>query len=68
MNNRFEPVGREARFKKLLNGTLIISNITEEDEGQYVCTAKNGVEAGEVSKNVIVTVHGMKRDSLFTYN
>ena len=46
------------RFQKLLNGTLVIRNVSEEDDGKYLCTAYNTVSEQE-SRHVMLTVHGM---------
>ena len=66
-NRKFLPVKRGPRFNTLLDGTLIINNITENDEGQYVCTANNGVVGGAVSRHVVVTVHGRKAKLVIFY-
>ena len=49
------------RFEKMVNGTLVIRNASEEDDGKYLCTASNGVSDNGVSRQVQLTVHGMKR-------
>ena len=62
IEGRFVPVSMgKPRFRKMLNGTLVISNASDEDDGKYLCTAYNGVSDTRVSKPVQLTVHGMKR-------
>jgi hypothetical protein len=41
----------------LQNGTLLIHDVKEEDEGYYVCEANNGIGAS-LSAVVFVTVNG----------
>ena len=58
----FVPVSMEQpRFEKMLNGTLVIRNTSDEDRGEYLCIAYNGVSDPPVSEQVKLTVHGMKR-------
>ena len=58
----FKPVSMDQpRFEKMLNGTLVIRNTTDEDRGKYLCTARNGVSDKSVSRPVQLTVHGMER-------
>ena len=51
----------QPRFEKMLNGTLVIRNTSDEDRGEYLCIAYNGVSDPPVSEQVKLTVHGMKR-------
>lgn len=39
------------------NGSLLLSDVSKQSEGQYTCTAENGVRAS-LSKTVNVTVNG----------
>lgn len=48
------------RFRKMLNGTLVISNVSDADDGTYLCTAYNGVSDSRISRQVRLIVHGMK--------
>lgn len=58
---RFVPVSLEkSRFEKLVNGTLVIRNASDEDDGTYLCTAANGVSDVVVNRQVQLKVHGMK--------
>jgi len=62
VGGRFVPVSmNQPRFRKMLNGTLEIRNASDEDDGNYLCTAYNGVRDTIVSRQVQLTVHGMKR-------
>lgn len=55
---RFVPVSiGKPRFEKMVNGTLVIRNASEEDDGKYLCTASNGVSDNGVSRQVQLTVH-----------
>ncbi|XP_074633719.1 cell adhesion molecule DSCAML1-like isoform X3 [Acropora palmata] len=49
----------QPRFEKMLNGTLVIRNTTDEDRGKYLCTARNGVSDKSVSRPVQLTVHAV---------
>lgn len=61
MGGRFVPVSLEKpRFEKLVNGTLVIRNASDEDDGTYLCAGSNGVSDAVASKRVQLTVHGMK--------
>lgn len=61
MGGRFVPVSLEKpRFEKLVNGTLVIRNASDEDDGTYLCTAANGVSDVVVNRQVQLKVHGMK--------
>lgn len=63
----FEPVSMaEPRFIKMLNGTLVIRNTSDEDRGKYLCTASNGISNIPIAEQVQLTVHGMKH-SVFDY-
>jgi hypothetical protein len=42
----------------LKNGTLLIENVKEEDEGYYMCEANNGIGAS-LSAVVFLTVNGV---------
>lgn len=62
LSSGFKPVSMDQpRFEKMLNGTLVIRNTTDEDRGKYLCTARNGVSDKSVSRSVQLTVHGMER-------
>ena len=42
----------------LKNGTLLIEDVKEEDEGYYMCEANNGIGAS-LSAVVFLTVNGV---------
>lgn len=44
-------------MQQLANGTLVLSHVTKEAEGRYLCEATNGIGAGQ-SKVVRLTVNG----------
>lgn len=47
----------QPRFEKMIDGTLVIRNTSDEDRGTYLCTAQNGVSDKSVSRQVQLTVH-----------
>ncbi|KAM7308571.1 hypothetical protein ISCGN_012205 [Ixodes scapularis] len=49
-----EDVRRSHRAQSLPNGTLIIEDVADEDEGKYTCTANNGI--GTVSHSLFMHV------------
>lgn len=49
------------------NGTLIISRVTEDHEGHYLCQANNGVGPG-ISKMMRLTVNGKNIFTLFLFH
>lgn len=61
LSRGFKPVSMDQpRFEKMLNGTLVIRNTSDEDRGKYLCTARNGASDKSVSRSVQLTVHGME--------
>lgn len=48
------------RIWKMVNGTLVISDVRDEDDGEYLCTANNAVSDKRISRRVRLIVHGMK--------
>ena len=60
VGGRFVPVQMDKpRFRKMLNGTLVISNVTDKDDGTYSCAAYNAVIEKRISLQVRLIVHGM---------
>ena len=58
--NHHRPVfGTGGRFRLLQNGTLVIRNVGETDEGSYLCEADNGVNE-PLGKVVKLKVNGKK--------
>ena len=56
--NHHRPVfGTGGRFRLLQNGTLVIRNVGETDEGSYLCEADNGVNE-PLGKVVKLKVNG----------
>ena len=54
----FVQLNNDPHFSQLLNGTLVIRNVSKNDEGQYSCHAYNGVVGTPVSRQVSLVVHG----------
>ena len=50
-------------FSLLDNGTLVIEKSNANDEGQYLCKARNGVGDG-ISKLAEVTINGKNPNRL----
>lgn len=51
------PVYDNLRFSTLANGSLVINNVTQREQGYYVCSARNGF-GPEMTKLIKITVHG----------
>ena len=51
--------GSGGRFRLLANGSLVIRNVGETDEGNYLCEADNGVNE-PLGKVVKLKVNGKK--------
>lgn len=51
------PVYDNSRFSALANGSLAIANITQREQGFYLCSAKNAF-GSELSKLAKISVHG----------
>ena len=57
-SGRYSPVGSQHRpVMQLANGTLLLSAVTKEAQGRYLCAATNAIGAG-LSKVITVTVQG----------
>ncbi|RWS15708.1 Down syndrome cell adhesion molecule-like protein, partial [Dinothrombium tinctorium] len=54
--SHYQPVISNSHIHALENGSLIIKEISKNDEGYYLCQATNGVSSG-ISKVIKVTVH-----------
>ena len=54
----FRTVVSNSHMHSLENGSLIIKDVNQEDQGLYLCQANNGVGTG-LSKVVNLKVHGM---------
>lgn len=46
-----------SRYSNLANGSLAIVNVTQREQGFYLCSAKNGF-GPEVTKLIKISVHG----------
>jgi len=53
----YVPVYDNLRYTILPNGSLAIANVTQREQGYYMCSAKNGF-GPEVTKLIKITVHG----------
>lgn len=51
------PIYENLRYTILSNGSLAINNVTQREQGFYMCSAKNGF-GPEVTKLIKITVHG----------
>ena len=61
VGGRFDAVSVDKpRFRKMVNGTLVISSVSDEDDGEYLCRAYNAVSDRRISRRVRLIVHGMK--------
>jgi hypothetical protein len=43
----------------LINGSMMIESVKQEDEGRYLCDASNGIGVG-LSAVITLTVNGMR--------
>ena len=57
LNHRRPVFGSGGRFRLLANGSLVIRNVGETDEGNYLCEADNGVNE-PLGKVVMLKVNG----------
>ena len=57
LNHRRPVFGSGGRFRLLANGSLVIRNVGETDEGNYLCEADNGVNEA-LGKVVMLKVNG----------
>lgn len=53
----FVPIYDNLRYTLLQNGSLAIANVSQREQGHYLCSAKNGF-GPEASKLIQITVHG----------
>lgn len=53
----YVPVYDNLRYTTMPNGSLLISNVTQREQGYYLCSAKNGF-GPEMTKLIKITVHG----------
>ena len=61
LGGKFVPVQMEnPRFRKMLNGTLVIRDVRGDDDGTYSCAAYNAVFDDRPSSQVRLIVHGIK--------
>lgn len=51
------PIYDNLRYTILANGSLAINNVTQREQGYYMCSARNGF-GPEASKLIKITVHG----------
>lgn len=63
ISNNFRTVISNSHIHTLENGSLTIREVSEEDEGEYMCQANNGVGSG-LSKVVRLNVHGKFGESV----
>ncbi|XP_058884084.1 cell adhesion molecule DSCAM isoform X1 [Acipenser ruthenus] len=52
---QFQPIALNGRIQLLINGSLLIKHVVEEDSGYYLCKVSNDVGA-DVSKSMYLTV------------
>ncbi|XP_038657399.1 Down syndrome cell adhesion molecule homolog isoform X1 [Scyliorhinus canicula] len=52
---QFQPIALNGRIQLLVNGSLLIKHVLEEDSGYYLCQVSNDVGA-DVSKSMYLTV------------
>ena len=57
LNHRRPVFGSGGRFRLLANGSLVIRNVGETDEGNYLCEADNGVNE-PLGKVAMLKVNG----------
>ena len=57
LNHRRPVFGTGGRFRLVANGSLVIRNVGETDEGNYLCEADNGVNE-PLGKVVKLKVNG----------
>ena len=57
LNHRRPVFGTGGRFRLLSNGSLVVRNVGETDEGNYLCEADNGVNE-PLGKVVKLKVNG----------
>lgn len=61
VGGKFVPVQMEnPRFRKMLNGTLVIRDVRGDDDGTFSCAAYNAVFDDRPSSQVRLIVHGIK--------
>lgn len=51
------PVYDSLRYTNLANGSLAIANVSQREQGFYLCSAANGF-GPEVTKLIKITIHG----------
>lgn len=52
---QYHPVPLTGRIQLMVNGSLLIRHVLEEDRGFYLCQASNGV-GSDISKSMVLTV------------
>ncbi|RWS18116.1 Protein turtle-like protein, partial [Leptotrombidium deliense] len=57
-NNRLFDVQSNQGFSMLPNGSVLIENVSKEDEGSYECTAYNSQGTMGSSRKMQITVKG----------
>lgn len=56
-NGDYRTVISGSHIQTLVNGSLVIRDVEQEDDGRYMCEASNGV-GSPLSTVVKLTVHG----------